>query len=271
MNAKSPEKGDHQNVSRAALVIDTLVRAKEQGMRLTDVIERTGLGTATVHRLLTGLVTHGFLDHDRASNRYFLGLRMLSWAAAATERYGLYPFVGSSLDALSQASADTVYFSLVSGMDAICVDRREGSFPIKTLTLSVGDRRPLGVGAGSLALLAFQDDAFVEAVLSAEGGQTRPPGFDADFLRSAVEQTRKAGFALNDGRLIAGMSAVAVPIRQKDGRAIAAISIAAISSRLDGDRLTEIIAMLKRETESIEHSAADMLSGPFARRHTTRG
>jgi DNA-binding IclR family transcriptional regulator len=136
------EKGDHQNVARAALVIDALAGSRERGLRLTDVVGATGLGTATIHRLLSGLVTYGFVDHDKQNNRYFIGLKMISWAAAASERYGLAHFVDEGLERLCVETEDTIYFSLISGFDSICVDRREGSYPIKTLTLSAGDRRP---------------------------------------------------------------------------------------------------------------------------------
>ena len=40
-----------------------------------------------------------------------------------------------------------------SGADAVCIDRRLGSYPVKTLTVEVGTKRPLGIGAGSLAIL----------------------------------------------------------------------------------------------------------------------
>lgn len=261
------EKGDHQNVARAALVIDTLAGAREQGLRLTDVVEKTGLGTATIHRLLNGLVAHGFVDHDKPNNRYFVGLRMVSWMAAATERYGLAPYADGALERLCIETEDTVYFSLISGHDAVCVDRREGSYPIKTLTLASGDRRPLGVGAGSLALLAFQPDDFVDEVIAADGERRQAAGIGTDALKGFIAATRDKGFALNEGHLIAGMSGVAVPVRDHQTRAVAAVSVAAITTRLSGERLDDVVAKLKRAAETIETGAADILGSPLAKRY----
>src|SRR5262245_11695228 len=45
------------------------------------------------------------------------------------------------------------------GDEAVCLDCREGSSPIKVLTLHEGDRRPLGIG--SLAMLARLHDGEV--------------------------------------------------------------------------------------------------------------
>lgn len=270
MPATAAAKGEHQNAARAACVIDALAGARENGMRLTDVVEATGLGTATVHRLLAGLATHGFIDHDKAANRYFIGLQLVAWAAAATERYGLAPFVDRSLERLCGETGDTVYFSLLSGMDSVCVDRREGGYPIKTLTLSVGDHRPLGVGAGSLALLAFQLPAERQRILAADETRRLSYGIATDFLAEAIERSRACGYALNGGWLIPGMSAIGAPIRRGDGQAVAALSIAAITTRLSGERLEKIAASLTAEAAKIEELARDVLDTPLARRGPAR-
>lgn len=270
MAAATPDTGEHRNVARAARVIETLAGARELGMRLTDVAEATGFGTATVHRLLGGLTLHGFVDHDRQSNRYFLGLKMIGWAAAATERYGLAPFTDPSLDRLCAQTGDTVYFSLLSGTESVCVDRREGAYPIKTLTLSVGDRRPLGVGAGSLALLAFQPDAFRDEVIETERARRADYGIHDPFLHDAIARCRDTGFALNEGWLIPGMSGVGVPVRRANGQAVAALSVAALTPRLSDTRLDSIVGWLKAEATEIEARAADVLDTPLARRGPSR-
>ena len=126
-------KGDHQNVARAAQVIDIIAASGPNGLRMTDVTERSGLGGSTVHRLLAGLIEHGLIDQDPETNRYLVGLKMVSWTAAALSRYGLAPYADASLERLCAATSDTVYLSYRSGNDAVCVDRREGNFPIKNL------------------------------------------------------------------------------------------------------------------------------------------
>lgn len=264
------EKGDHQNVARAALVIDTLANARKQGLRLTDVVEKTGLGTATIHRLLSGLVAHGFVDLDKSNNRYFVGLKMVSWTAAAIERYGLAPYAHDELERLCLETEDTVYFSLRSGYDAVCIDRREGSYPIKTLTLALGDRRALGVGAGSLALLAFQPESFVEEVIVRDEPRRLEAGIETGPLREYITTTRDNGFALNEGRLIQGMSGVAVPIRDHDLNAVGAVSVAAITTRLSGERLDRVVESLRTAAATIEAGAAEILSSPLARRFSVR-
>ena len=263
-------KGEHQNVARATQVIDLIAASGPNGLRMTDVTERSGLGGSTVHRLLAGLVAHGLVDQDPETNRFVVGLKMVSWTAAALSRYGLAPYADESLERICAETCDTVYLSYRSGHDAVCVDRREGSFPIKTLTLALGDRRPLGVGAGSLSLLAFQPSAERERLLAQDVSRRATYGFDSAYLAEKVAQTRERGYSLNDGKLISGMSGLGAPILRKDGTAVAALSIAAISSRLEGARLEELSQLLRKEAQRLATRASDVLDAELVKRHSFR-
>ncbi|WP_238373157.1 IclR family transcriptional regulator [Heliomarina baculiformis] len=263
-------KGDHQNVARAAQVIDIIAASGPNGLRMTDVTERSGLGGSTVHRLLAGLIEHGLIDQDPETNRYLVGLKMVSWTAAALSRYGLAPYADASLERLCAATSDTVYLSYRSGNDAVCVDRREGNFPIKTLTLALGDHRPLGIGAGSLSLLAFQPEDDRRRLLAEDAVRRATYGFDTAYLEEKIAETRDRGFSLNDGKLISGMSGLGAPILRRDGTAVAALSIAAISSRLEGERLTELSQMLREEAQTLAGRASDVLDAELVKRHSFR-
>jgi DNA-binding IclR family transcriptional regulator len=145
----------------------------------------------------------------------------------------------------------------------VCLDRREGSFPIKTLTLRVGDRRPLGVGAGSLAILAFLPDEEVERVIAAQGADQARYGIDEMTMRDMITTARQLGYSVNDERLIRGMSAIGVPVRRPNGQPFAALSVAAISSRLQLPRRESIATSLKQEAELLEEELKPILAQPL--------
>ena len=262
-DADTAEKGLYQNIGRATMVLTSLAANSAEGMRLTDVVNTTSLGKATVHRVLSGLVAHGLVDQDKASGRFFLSLKLISWAMAAGDRFGLARLAGNAMSRLSQRTQDTVYLSLRSGDEAVCIERREGSFPIKTLTLRLGDRRPLGVGAGSMAMMAFLADEEINRVIAGQSAEMSRYGTDEMTLRDMIATARRLGYALNDERLIPGMSAVGVPIRRPSGQPFAALSVAAISSRLQLPRRDTIVASLKQEAEQIEAELLPILSQPL--------
>jgi DNA-binding IclR family transcriptional regulator len=265
VSRSATDKGEHQNIARTGLVLGALAAAGDAGLKLTDVVRATGLGKTSCHRALGGLVAHGFVDQDARSGAYFLGLRMLEWAARATQRYGLYPFVAPSLDRLAGATADTVYFSMTSGMEAVCVDRREGAFPIKTLTLRLGDRRPLGIGSGSLALLAAMRDEEIEEVVAMQRSARARYEIDNVLLRRMILETRERGFAVIEGQIIPGMNAVGVALCNSAGAPVAAISVAAITARLDASRRAGVARQIRTEIDAIRRAASAVLMSPLAR------
>src|SRR6266571_3377350 len=55
---------------------------------------------------------------------------------------------------LSASLGDTIFLLVRSGFDAICLDRSEGPFPIRSFTGDIGGRVALGIGQGAMAILA---------------------------------------------------------------------------------------------------------------------
>lgn len=248
-----------KTIGRVATLLQALADGAAAGMRLSEIAAAIGLGKATVHRLIGALVEVGYVEYDATSRLYRLGYALFALGAAA-RRFHIVDLARPGLKRLAAVTGDTVYLSVRDGDEALCVDRCTGSFPIRTLTLDIGDRRPLGIGAGSLALLAFQSDTEIARVLASGQAARRDfAGYSGDALSRMIAETRSAGYALNDGRIVSAMQAVGVPVRDGDGQVVAALSIAAIRERMDGDRLAGLVAALEKE-------AAD-LGQLLARRH----
>lgn len=243
--------GEHQNLRRMSLALDAIAQSPH-GLRLTEIVSLTKLGKTTIHRLMTGLVELGWVDLVEEDGNYILGFRPLTLALAAADRYGLARLAAARLQEIADATEDTVYLSLRSGMESVCVARYEGDFPVKTLTLSVGARRPLGVGAGSLAMLAFQDEQTRAQMLNRTSEARARYQISDATLHGLINNARQRGFAVNDGMLVSGMSAVGVPIHSSAGHPVAAISVAAISSRLDEGRQQKVAHLLQKAAAEIE-------------------
>lgn len=259
----SEKSSGMQSVERAVAVLDVVANNADEGCRLADVVRDTDLGRATAHRFLRALEQLGLIELEERSGRYFPGSRLAALGASAGNRFGLVRRAQPSLKRLASRTSDTVYLNLRVGDEALCIAREEGAFPIKTLTVKAGDRRPLGVGAGPLALLSFLPADEMQRQLETAAAKITAFGLDTATIYEMVEISRACGYALNDGRVIPGMGAVGVPITTKDGYPIAAISVAAISSRLEPARRANIVAWIREEVARIEAELAPLL-GPMA-------
>ncbi len=248
--------GGAQAIQRAIALLRAVARANERGARATALATEVGLSVATAHRILSVLAQEGLLTHDPYSKLYHLGMELFVLGAAAQE-FSIRDRLRPVLEQVALETEDTVFLLIRSGNDAVCIDRVEGCFPIRTLTLDVGSRRPLGVGAGSLALLAFLPDSQVEAVLAANAPRyANYAGFSADDIRRTVAHARDLGFALNGGVLRPNVAAVGVPVLDAERRIVAAVSVAAIPDRMPEDRRERIAELIAQHIVGIRETAA---------------
>jgi len=164
---------------------------------------------------------------------------------------------------VAQKTDDTAFLTVRAGYDAVCVDRVEGGFPIKVLTLDVGDRRPLGAGANGMALLSTLADADVELVVKNNSERFKNyPGRTPSRVFEEVEATRRRGYAINNGGVIQGMSAVAVAVVSATGKpAIASLGIAAVTDRMQPERIDTIAAWLRSEASEVSACVAKLTEG----------
>lgn len=247
-----------KSVQRAATIIKLLASEATSGCRLSDIARTTGFGKATTHRLLSALSEAGFVRQSAESRRYFLGYEIVRLGQLAT-RYDIAELARPALLRLARETGDTVFLSVREGLDALCLDRQVGDFPIKTLTLSAGDRRPLGVGAGSLALLAFlPEDEIAEVIASNTPRLASYPRFGPEDLAKLTVRARRQGYSFNEGRIVTAMCAVAVPVFDLRDRVVAAISVAAIRERMDSERIAWIVKMLTSEADGLRAHFAEI-------------
>lgn len=239
-----------QSLDRAIEVLRLLAAAGAGGRRLVDLQREAQLTKPTVHRILDTLRHHGFVEQVESTRCYRLGpeLGVLAWAAAR-ELQDLRELAQEDMDAVAQRTGDTSFLIVRSGLDTICLDRQSGSYPVKAFTVDVGTRRPLGVGAGGIAILAALPAEEVETMMES----LRPRLGDAwDKVRQAIAKARRDGYATSDGLVLQGVRGLAVPVMDARGKPVAALSFAAISNRVQGERVNELVRILRMHARRIE-------------------
>jgi DNA-binding IclR family transcriptional regulator len=246
-----------QSIERALLLMREIAAHNRTGSRLLDLAARTGLQRPTVHRMLKCLTVQDMVQQDPESHRYYLGPMLFELGLAAAPRFNLREVCHPAMTRLAEATGDTVFLTQRSGLDSVCVDRQEGTFPIKTFTLEIGMRRPLGVGTGSLAILAALSEDEVKHVILSNTPRLSEYGLSATSLQTQVKRAQKLGYGLREMPTVAGVRSVAQVLHNQSGVAFAALSVSAISSRMSEKRIVELAAMLKHETRLIEKQLAN--------------
>lgn len=245
-----------QSIERALLLLREIAAHNRAGSRLLDLATRTGLQRPTVHRMLKCLTLEGMVQQDPDTHRYYLGSMVFELGLTAAPRFNLRDICHPSMTRIAEATGDTVFLTQRSGLDAVCVDRHEGTFPIKTFTLEVGMRRPLGVGTGSLAILSALSEEEVKNVIASNTPRLGDWGLTPTSLLAQVKKAQKSGYAVREMPTLAGVRSIGQAVHNHSGVAFAALSVSAISSRMTEKRLGELAILLKNETRLIEKQLA---------------
>jgi DNA-binding IclR family transcriptional regulator len=254
-----------QSVRRCAALLRTLTSTPATGARLTDLAEALSLDRTTVHRLLQTLADERLVEQDPASKRYHLGLDFFALAAAASNRYDVQDVAATAVAKLAETLGDSVFFSLRSHGDAICVEANKGIYPVRILAMDIGARTPLGAGATGIALLApLPDDEVQELLRQNSARLQRYQSHTPDYIAAAIARFRDVGFAFDDGRASNGVHAIAVPLPDRRGRPLTALTLAASAERMPLQRRSTIAAALQTEGGQI---AEAMWRKPDTTRH----
>ena len=246
------------SIARAARIIDVLATAPD-GLALTQIVDRSGFSKTTAFRVLANMQDVGFVFQDPESRLYLLGhkLAQISQTAAHSNIAGMAQRGMARLAALSE---DTVFLSVPEGAAAICVARETGAYPIRTLTLNIDDRRPMGVGAGALALFCAMGREKRASILAANQGWMAEYGISDADIAAGYDACQLTGYAANIGRIVAGTSAVSVPVITASKRVVAALAIGAVDARMTPERITKTLmpallqeaALLARRMDEME-------------------
>ncbi|WP_159590410.1 IclR family transcriptional regulator [Hydrogenophaga sp. BPS33] len=238
------QSGKHA-ISRAIDVLRAIAKDGAGGARLVDLAASTGLPHPTVRRILLILIKERMVVQSVTTNRYRLGPLSFELGLAAGDKGGLVASCRPHMLRLAAMTKGTVYLMSRSGFDAICLDRVDGDYPIRKVLLRIGGRRPLGAGPAGLALLAAMDDAAIEEGLRTKGATRSLLAADSSLLRSAIEETRRCGFAITPDWALPGVRGVGMVVPSSNGQS--AVSISAPTDQLNPEQLIEATQMLSDE------------------------
>jgi DNA-binding IclR family transcriptional regulator len=259
------------SLKRGVSLMKLLATAGSRGLALTEIAAMSGLPHPSAHRVLKQLTVERLVQHNPETHRYRLGPLTFELGLAGTTAFDIRDLCQAEMDALAKSTGDTVYLVARSGFDAVCLHRLEGAFPIRTLVLDVGSRRPLGVGAGGLAILALIDEEERgEIIRRVAPGSTKFGGLSVDALEGACRKARSFGASVIQDTVNPGVSAVGKAFRDPLGQPVAALSIAAMSQRMSTDRIRKIADDLETACRNVEqrlraHKRGSWSSGKDAR------
>lgn len=229
------DTGMNSVLGKARLILEAFT-ASDTDLSLTDLVRRTGVAKATVHRLAQELLVWGMLE--RSGTRYRLGLRLFEMGVLVPRQRILREAALPYMEDLLIATQETVHFAVHDGLDVLYIEKIMAHRG-ETKRSRVAGRLPLYCTATGKVVLAFSPRSLLEEVVR-QGftALTRYTTMSPGLLSRQLERVRREGIAVEAEEARLGYMSMAVPVFSGRSVLAGALSITAPTSRMNVNRFS---------------------------------
>lgn len=248
------EKSEYliQSVSHALDLLEQFHDEVDE-LGVTELSKRLKLHKNNVFRLLATLESRGYIDQNKVTENYRLGLKTLELGQTFVKQMGLLRQSRPVLEWLVRQCNETSYIAILKDFDIIYLDAVETDLTVRVVT-RVGSRLPAYCSAAGKAQLAYLSEEELDSYFSGKEMKryTQNTVTDVSELKKELKKITEQGYSLDNEELDTGVRCVGAPIRDYTRRIIGAVSISGPSMRLSADRIDkELVPLAKKAAEEI--------------------
>jgi DNA-binding IclR family transcriptional regulator len=226
-----PSSNGVSSTTLKALHVLEVVAAEPRPLSLREVAARAGMGRSATHRMLATLVAAGYLHQEANTRRYAMGYRVVTLSRNLLAENEIVRLARQTLERVAAETQEGVHLEVLDGTETVLVQHVKGT-QLVAIDFQVGDRSQLHCTSIGKALLAFQDESFIDAVLAADlPALTEHTITDADILRRELHKVREQGYAIDDRETDDDMRCISVPVFERDVPVRMGISCSGPASR----------------------------------------
>lgn len=215
---------DIQSIKRAFDILKA-ISAQPAGASLTEIASRAALPKSTTSRMLSTLAGVGAVEKLAGGEGYRLGDELVALAAGLPYPRSLIALARPHLQALSQATGETLTLSVPDGDCVRYIDQINSPRALKVQDWT-GDPYPMHAVSDGKLFLAFASDEDVARHLKQPLQRfTRNTLASATALRKELRAIRKKGYAWTNGEFDEDIAGVAAPVFDGDHHVVAAVCL----------------------------------------------
>lgn len=252
------------SVLEKSLAIVELLVGHPTGLTVSAIAAAADQPASGVHRTLQELSRLGYVRQIQAQGDYALTIKLPAMGLGFLAQAGITDVAQPVLDQLAIDSGELIRLSVIDGDDLIWVSVAQGA--TRGLRYDPGQEQGVHVhlasSAGGKAWLASMSDEEALVRVGAQGltRQAEGQGHNAPrslaLLIEQLAETRARGYATAVDSYMAGMAAMAVPVRYHgDGPVLGCLSIAGPAVRMTAERMAELAPRLQVAAAELGASA----------------
>ncbi len=234
-------------------------------MSLAQMAQKLNMPKSTLLNLLKTLEGEGYLLHERDSQTYRLGYRVLQLGYNVRSSMPIIQYAIPFMEDLLSRTGETVYLtSHMNGqvlyLDGAYNSRRFGKYSITGKTL------PMHCTGCGKAMLSQMTEEEVRRIIDRWGLKRFTPNTitDPEELLAQLALSRERGYAIDNEEETLGVRCVATVIRNSDGRPVGAVSIQGTTMSMTEDCIREYAGLIASVSMILSEHAhlfpADQLS-----------
>jgi DNA-binding IclR family transcriptional regulator len=239
------EKSEYviQSVSHALDLMEQFCRGGDE-IGVTELSKRLKLHKNNVFRLLATLESHGYVEQNKATENYRLGLKCLQLGHTYAEQTGFLPQARAVLRELARACGESCFVAVRRGAAVVPLEFVEGDNSVRVVSL-LGTLMPLYCTAAGRICLAFDGDGEVRDGLTEKLERfTDKTVVDRHRIADAVKEVGTAGYAVEHGEFMDDLASVAVPIQDYTRALVGTLGVAGPSYRMTEEHVRKQIVPL---------------------------
>ncbi|WP_181348089.1 IclR family transcriptional regulator [Thalassobacillus sp. CUG 92003] len=239
------------SIMNAMRILNLFKTSKSKELSVTDIANQAELPKSSAHRLITTLCREGFLSQNPRNGKYRLGLSLLTLGGVVSVHKEIYRDTFPFVENLVRQVNETCQICLLEEKHLVFYYRVQRNEPEHLIT-NEGRKGPIHCTSAGLVLLAYQDMAFKDQVLSAPLQRyTSHTMTHPNELRERLQSIEGEGYAICDGEFYEGYSSIAVPIRDYSSNVVSALTMITPSKRLEKRERSFYVSHLKETANDI--------------------
>ncbi|HWP45086.1 MAG TPA: IclR family transcriptional regulator [Blastocatellia bacterium] len=232
-------------VERALAILEA-IGERSSGMTNSEISRWLSIPKSTASYILRTLEQRGYLQRERGTGRYRLGLKVLALSRGVDSGTDIKRVALPVLERLVERSNLTAHLAVLDRGEAVYIEKVDSPGFIKMDTW-VGKRMEIhSTGVGKV-LVAGLPQAEIEAIVKARGLRKLTPKTitsPAKFLRE-IEKVRDRGYSIDDEENSLGARCVAAPVMDAAGRVIAAVGVSGTVNQIDRASIARVAEMAR--------------------------
>jgi len=230
-----------QSVSHALDVLEQFY-ANADEIGVTELSKRLKLHKNNVFRLLATLEARGYIEQNRITENYRLGLKCLQLGQTFIHQMGLLLQSRAILAELSKATRESAYVAVRKGSSIIPLEFVEPARAVRVVSF-LGTVLPAHCTAAGKVHLVFEADGGASQSLPATLTRyTDKTIVDQERLREQMSKVGESGYAIECGEFTEDVNGVAVPIRDYTRSLVGTLAVVGPRHRLTDDAIHAEIA-----------------------------